>query len=59
MRGWVHRSARLLARSRTVDVVDAALVFLSRAGDRIYTSDPDDVLALARAAERDVEVIVV
>jgi hypothetical protein len=47
----------LLGASRTDDVVDASLVILSQTGDRIYTSDPDDLLALARAAERDVEII--
>ena len=47
----------LLATSRMSDVVDAALVLLSAAGDRIYTSDPDDLLALASAAERDVEIV--
>jgi hypothetical protein len=47
----------LLGASGTNDVVDAGLVLLSRAGDRIYTSDPDDVLVLANAAARDVEVV--
>ena len=49
----------LLGASRMDDVVDASLVLLSRAGDRIYTSDPDDLLALAFAAKRDVEIILV
>src|SRR5579859_7764003 len=47
----------LLATSRTDDVVDAALVLLSADGDRIYTSDPDDLLVLAGAAGRDVEIV--
>jgi len=50
-------AGQLLAASRTRDVVDAALVVLSRAGDRIYTSDPDDLLSLAGAAPRDVEIV--
>ncbi|HEX8790636.1 MAG TPA: hypothetical protein VF765_06765 [Polyangiaceae bacterium] len=47
----------LLGATGSDDVVDASLVLISRAGDRIYTSDPDDLLALAAAAERDVEII--
>jgi hypothetical protein len=47
----------LLAASRTADIVDAALVALSRDGDRILTSDPDDLLRLATAASRDVEIV--
>ena len=50
-------AGELLAISRTSDVIDAALVLLSRAGDRIYTSDPSDVVALASAAARDVEIV--
>jgi hypothetical protein len=52
------RSAgQLLARSRTSDVIDAALVLLAEDGDRIVTSDPDDLESLAVAAGRDVELI--
>lgn len=47
----------LLAASRTNDVVDAALVLISADGDRIYTSDPSDLLVLASAAGRDVEIV--
>ena len=47
----------LLAVSGTEDVVDASVVLVSRAGDRIYTSDVDDLLALASAAERDVQIL--
>jgi predicted nucleic acid-binding protein len=50
-------AGQLLAKSSTSDVIDAALVLLSRSGDRIYTSDPDDLLRLAAAALRDVEVV--
>ena len=49
----------LLAASRTDDIVDAALVLLSVDGDRIYTSDPDDLLTLGAAAERDIEIVAV
>ena len=46
----------LLARSGLNDVVDAALVALCRPGDRILTSDPDDLAALARAARVDIDI---
>jgi predicted nucleic acid-binding protein len=52
-------AGQLLAESGTSDVIDAALVLLSRDGDRIYTSDLDDLLRLATAAPRDVEVVLV
>lgn len=47
----------LLGATGTDDVVDASLVLISRSGDRVYTSDPGDILALAAAAERDLEII--
>lgn len=47
----------LLAAARTKDAIDAALVVVSRDGDRILTSDPDDILPLATAAARDVEIV--
>lgn len=49
----------LLAAARTTDVVDAALVVISRDGDRILTSDPDDLMRLATAAARDVEIVLI
>jgi hypothetical protein len=52
-------SGRLLAVSGTADVIDAALVALSRDGDRIFTSDPDDIDALAVAAGHEVEIVAV
>lgn len=47
----------LLAASRGEDVVDAALVLLAHDGDRILTSDPEDIAELAAATGRNVEVI--
>ena len=47
----------LLARARKDDVIDAAIVLLAEDGDRIVTSDPDDLAALAAIAERDVELL--
>jgi hypothetical protein len=40
----------LLARSGTADPVDATVVLLAAPGDRILTSDPVDLVRLARAA---------
>lgn len=47
----------LLGRARRSDVIDAAVVLLAQDGDRIVTSDPGDLRALAAAAEQDVELI--
>lgn len=48
----------LLGRARQKDVVDAALVLLAEDGDRIATSDPDDLRGLAAATGRVLELIV-
>jgi hypothetical protein len=50
-------SGALLAAARGNDVLDAALVLLAADGDRIVTSDPDDIRRLAAAAGRHVELI--
>ncbi len=50
-------AGELLARTRQHDVIDAALVLLAQDGDRIYTSDPDVLAPLARAADLDVELV--
>lgn len=47
----------LLFRSRTSDVLDAALVLLADNGDYIVTSDVDDIAALIETLDRDVEVV--
>ncbi|MGH9111420.1 MAG: hypothetical protein ACRDZN_03840 [Acidimicrobiales bacterium] len=46
----------LLRRARTSDVVDASIVDIARDGDEILTSDPDDLVPLARAAGKTVIV---
>jgi hypothetical protein len=51
------RAGELLARSKRSDVVDAALVLLASDGDALVTSDPQDLKALARAADRLVDLI--
>ena len=40
----------LLGQAGTTDPVDATVVLLARPGDRILTSDPDDLTRLASAA---------
>src|SRR5437773_556827 len=52
-------AGELLAQAKATDVIDAALVLLAEDGDVIVTSDPDDLAPLARAANRDVELVVV
>ncbi len=52
-------TGRLLADTRTSDVVDAALVVLTRDDDLVLTSDPGDLDPLARALGREIAVIVV
>lgn len=50
------RAGVLLARAGSADVIDAAIAVLASDGDRILTSDPDDLVALVQAAGRDVEI---
>ncbi|MBX7196819.1 MAG: hypothetical protein K1X94_32510 [Sandaracinaceae bacterium] len=50
-------AGRLLGKSGTSDAIDAALVSIARDGDRILTSDPDDIAALASAARLEVDVV--
>ena len=50
-------AGELLARTRTTDVIDAALVQLARDGDTLLTSDPHDLSRLVRAAGLDVDIL--
>ena len=50
-------AGQLLAATGGTDVIDAALVLLAEDGDRIVTSDPDDIEPLAAAAGRHVELV--
>lgn len=52
-----RRAGALLARARATDVIDAAVVLLAVDGDLILTSDPNDLLALANAAEVHVDIV--
>ena len=49
----------LLGESNTSDAIDAALIALCRDGDRVVTSDPDDLVALSRAAGLHIDIVVV
>jgi hypothetical protein len=52
-----RRTGELLAKARTSDVIDAAVVLSAAAGgDLLITSDPDDLTRLAAAAEAPVVV---
>jgi hypothetical protein len=52
-----RRAGALLARSRTTDVVDAALALLAQDGDEILTSDPDDLRVLVAASGIHADVV--
>jgi len=43
----------LLAKARTDDPIDATVVLVSRSGDRILTSDPDDIGRLASGSGKE------
>lgn len=51
------RAGVLLARTGGADAIDASVVCLATDGDDILTSDPADLLELARAAGTHVELI--
>lgn len=52
-----RRAGVLLGRAGGSDVIDAAVVLLAQNDDRILTSDPEDLAALAAAAGADVEIV--
>jgi predicted nucleic acid-binding protein len=47
----------LLAKARTDDPIDATVVLVARSGDRILTSDPEDISRLATASGKRVAVV--
>jgi hypothetical protein len=53
------RAGELLREAHQSDVIDSALVCISRDGDEIYTSDASDLKALSRAAGSHVELIAI
>jgi hypothetical protein len=52
-----RRAGELLKRSRTSDVLDAAIVVISKNGDEVLTSDPHDIALLAEVARRDITIV--
>jgi hypothetical protein len=52
-----RRCGELLAKARTSDPIDAAVVLIARDGEEIVTSDPDDLEHLSRAARRRVRIV--
>jgi hypothetical protein len=52
-----RRAGVLLGMTGTSDPVDATVVLLASPGDRIVTSDPQDLAALAEAAANRVVII--
>jgi hypothetical protein len=47
----------LLGLTGTIDPIDATVVLLAKPGDRILTSDPDDLTRLALAADNPAVVV--
>ncbi|MGH3696237.1 MAG: hypothetical protein ACRDRX_19955 [Pseudonocardiaceae bacterium] len=47
----------LIGEASTWDPIDATLVLVARSGDRILTSDPQDIQHLASVAGRSVAII--
>jgi hypothetical protein len=52
-----RRAGVLLSKTRTADVIDAALALLAAEGDSLLTSDPNDLAALVAAAGVHVDVV--
>jgi hypothetical protein len=52
-----REAGALLGQAGTSDPVDATVVLLADPGDRILTSDPDDLRALARAAKSRARIV--
>lgn len=55
---WMGRDAgALLAKARTDDPIDATIVLVARSGDRILTSDPDDIGRLVSSSGRQIAIV--
>ena len=52
-----RRCGELLGTARASDPIDAAVVLIATDGEPVVTSDPDDILHLARFAKRRILVI--
>jgi hypothetical protein len=51
------RVGAILAASRTSDIVDASLIEIAADGDEVITSDPDDLVHLARSIGKRISII--
>ena len=47
----------LLGKARTDDPIDATVVLVARSGDRILTSDPDDIGRLASSSGKKLAIV--
>ena len=52
-----REAGALLAKARTDDPIDATVVLVARSGDRILTSDPDDIGHLASSSGKRVAIV--
>lgn len=52
-----RRCGELLGKARTSDPIDAAVVLIASDGEAVVTSDPEDILHLARVARRRILVV--
>lgn len=52
-----QRAGLLLARTKTRDVIDAAVALLAADGDELLTSDPRDLRPLVKASGAHVDII--
>lgn len=52
-----RRAGQLLARTKTTDVIDAAIALLASDGDELMTSHPTDLRRLIRATGAHVDII--
>jgi hypothetical protein len=47
----------LLAKARTDDPIDATVVLVARSGDRILTSDPEDIVRLVSSSGKQIAIV--
>jgi hypothetical protein len=52
-----REAGALLAKARTDDPIDATVVLVARSGDRIVTSDPDDIGRLVSSSGKRVSIV--
>jgi predicted nucleic acid-binding protein len=52
-----RRCGELLGKARTTDPIDAAVVLIATEGEAVVTSDPDDILHLARFVKHRILVV--